>query len=116
VFSSPPIVLAVFTSILLALLAVVQVVGNEFLRQVFNDTGRRSEGRRQRRAFEWCIRGMIGSVNYIFALQKLADLPLKYVPEASTWLTVGQFGLGVIGVAFLTAAWLRIRAQFGYST
>ncbi|HWA25979.1 MAG TPA: hypothetical protein VG734_09975 [Lacunisphaera sp.] len=113
-FSSPPIVLAVFTGLLLALLAGLQVVGSDFLRQVFNDTVRRSEGRRQRRAFEWCLRGLIGSVNYLFALQHLRDLPLQYVPEASTWLTVGQCGLGVVGVAFAVAAGMRLKLQLGY--
>ena len=107
------IIVIVFTIFLVALLAVVQVVGNEFLRQVFNDTGRRSEGRRQRRAFEWCIRGLIGSVNYIFALQELRDLPLQYVPEAAAWLTAGQCGLGVVAAMFAAAAGIKLKLQLG---
>lgn len=114
--STPPIVIAVFTGFLLALLVVVQVLGNEFLRRMFNDTGRRSEGRRNRRGFEWCVRGVIGSVNYIFALQKLRDLPLEYVPEASSWLTVGQIGLGVAAAAFILSGWVRFKIGVGYST
>lgn len=111
--NSIPLVLAVFTGILLALLAVAQAVAGNWLRQIFNDTGRRSEGRRQRRAFEWNARGLIGSVNYIIALQQIRDLPLQYVPAAATWVTVGQCGLGVVGLAFAAAACNRLRVQFG---
>lgn len=114
--STPPVVLSVFTGLLLALLAMVQVLGNEFLSRVFNDTGPRSEGRRHRRAFEWCVRGLIASVNYFFALQKLRDLSLEYVPEASTWLTIGQIGLGIAGAAFIFAGWLRFKVGVGYLT
>jgi len=113
-FSSAPIVLVIFTGILVAVLAIAQMFLSELLRQIFNDTGRRSEGRRQRRAFEWCCRGVIGCGNYVVALQELRGLPLQFVPEASRWLTVGQCGLGLVGVAFLFAAWVRLKMQFEY--
>jgi hypothetical protein len=112
--SSTPIVFGVFTGLLVAVLAVLQFVANDFLRQAFNDTGRRSEGRRGRRAFEWCVRGSISSVNYIIALQQIGDFPLQLGAEVSTWVTVGQCGLGLVGVAFGVAAGVRLKVQLGY--
>lgn len=108
--NSFPGILAFFTALLVAVLVVAQVFAQEFLRTVFHDTGRRSEGRRLRRSFEWTMRAGIGCANYFFAVQQMRGFALQFAPDVLGSLSTVQGGLVVFGVLFFAASIYQLKA------
>lgn len=102
------LVFAISTGLLLAVIAIIQVLAGEFLRKVFNDTGRRSEGRRLRRSFEWCLHSGLGCGGYIASLQQVREFAALYAPDVITSLFAAQLGLGFIALGFFAAAFYRL--------
>lgn len=108
--NSFPGIFVVFTAIFIAVLVVAQVFAQEFLRTLFHDTGRRSEGRRHRRAFEWTMRAGIGCANYFVAAQQMRGFAQQYAPDVTGSLIAVQVGLVALGLIFLAASIYQLKA------